>query len=425
MPYESYSHRQTHIAHLHMLGRVYGLDPPDFRRARVLELGCGGGGNIIPVADQYRDSRFVGIDLSPVQIGQGRELAAALGLDNIDLRVELIMDVGASGDPFDYIVCHGTFSWVPQEAREKILAIVRDRLSPNGLAVVSYNALPGWIPLRGLREMMMYHASFFATPGEKVAQARELLRLIIDGQGASQSFYRTMLEGEQAALRPKRDYYIFHEYLEPDNQAFYLQEFAAMAAKADLAYLCDADPGVAFLGNYTDAVSARLAQIDDPIRREQYLDFIANRRFRASLLTRRKDAARAPGAARLGEFWLCGQLRPAGPEPPLPLAAKPNLVFTGPGEVRFTAYDRSTAAMFLTLWHVKRAADPRRAHRRSEGAIPARAARLRAAGLLPGRRLAPFPGARPDLPLGSWPLRDGGFRAPGRAAGRARPGPLQ
>ena len=83
-------------------------------------------------------SRFTGIDLSPRQIEKGIAEARDLGLSNIDLRAMSILDVDASFGAFDYIVCHGVFSWVQPHVQEKILEICRERLAPNGIAYVSY-----------------------------------------------------------------------------------------------------------------------------------------------------------------------------------------------------------------------------------------------------------------------------------------------
>ena len=54
---------------------------PAVTTARVLEIGCGGGGNIIPLAAAFPDARFVGIDLSPVQIGQAPRAGRGGGPD--------------------------------------------------------------------------------------------------------------------------------------------------------------------------------------------------------------------------------------------------------------------------------------------------------------------------------------------------------
>src|SRR5947209_7580657 len=140
--YRGFAYMETHPARLAALASFYGMDPPLVSRCRVLELGCGIGANLIPMAVQYPDSEFVGIDLSS-RIERGLSTIVAFGLKNIVLRHANIMEVDADYGQFDYIIAHGVYSWVPPEVREKMLAIFHDNLKPLGVAYVSYNAHPG------------------------------------------------------------------------------------------------------------------------------------------------------------------------------------------------------------------------------------------------------------------------------------------
>ena len=98
------------------------------------------------------------------QIEQGQRQVSALGLANIELRHYNIADVDASWGKFDYIISHGIYSWVPAPVRERLLAICRENLAPNGIAYVSYNTLPGWHMRGMIRDMMIYHAAGFRGP---------------------------------------------------------------------------------------------------------------------------------------------------------------------------------------------------------------------------------------------------------------------
>ena len=118
---------------------MFGMETPPLSHCRVLELGCAAGWNLIPQAVDYSESRFVGVDLSQRQIDEGHSMVQSLGLDNIELRQASILDVDRSWGEFDYIICHGVYSWVDAEVRDKILAICKENLSPNGVAYVSYN----------------------------------------------------------------------------------------------------------------------------------------------------------------------------------------------------------------------------------------------------------------------------------------------
>ncbi len=139
VPYSDYVFPYTHPASVAAVAALFGMRPADPARCRVLELGCWSGANLIPMACDLPGSEFVGIDLSPRQIDHGRRAVAALGLTNIDLRPGSILDVDDRFGRFDYIVCHGVYSWVPAEVREGILAVCKANLAADGVAYVSYN----------------------------------------------------------------------------------------------------------------------------------------------------------------------------------------------------------------------------------------------------------------------------------------------
>ncbi|WP_338821638.1 class I SAM-dependent methyltransferase [Bradyrhizobium septentrionale] len=112
--YPGHVYGHTHPNHLAAIATVYGMQPAAVERCRVLELGCGVGGNLLPMAFQYPDSEFIGIDLSGATIERGQRNIAALGLSNIKLLHCDIMDVDAAFGQFDYIIAHGVFHGYPR-----------------------------------------------------------------------------------------------------------------------------------------------------------------------------------------------------------------------------------------------------------------------------------------------------------------------
>src|SRR5438067_313897 len=164
VPYESLPFVDTHPSRVAAVARLHGLNPPAVERCRVLELGCAHGSNLIPMAVTLPESRFVGIDLSRRQIADGQNVVAALGLTNIDLQPLSILDVDEKLGVFDYVICHGVYSWVPAEVQRKILDICARQLSPDGVALVSYNTYPGWFVRQMVRELMLYHVGPVAEP---------------------------------------------------------------------------------------------------------------------------------------------------------------------------------------------------------------------------------------------------------------------
>ncbi|HEX3868776.1 MAG TPA: methyltransferase domain-containing protein, partial [Gemmatimonadaceae bacterium] len=88
--YDSKPIVDTHVAALETMARLHGLQPPPSDRCRVLELGCATGGNLVAMAYQLPNSRFVGIDLAPSHIELGNRSIKTLGLANIELHAQSI-----------------------------------------------------------------------------------------------------------------------------------------------------------------------------------------------------------------------------------------------------------------------------------------------------------------------------------------------
>ncbi len=283
-PYLSYPYNQTSPEKLATLGKLFGMNPPKLETAKVLELGCAAGGNIIPHAVHYPKGHFVGVDLSKVQIDEGNKFIKSIGLKNIELKHASITDVDKSYGKFDYIICHGVFSWVPQFVQEKILEISSNNLSENGIVYISYNTLPGWNMVRTVRDMMLYHSKGFANPKDKVVQARALLAFVKESLEGQDTPYSKMLAQETELLSKQADHYIRHEHLEDENKQFYFTEFMDMAAKNNLQYLSDAALAPMYLGNLKPSVAEKLQALNDIVKTEQYIDFVTNRRFRSTLL---------------------------------------------------------------------------------------------------------------------------------------------
>ena len=154
--YESSAFPQTAINNLEARARMMGLKPAAAAKAKVLELGCSMGGNIITQALYYPDAEFVGIDLSGRQVAQGNAIIEKMGLENVRLEEKDILTIDESFGKFDYIIVHGIWSWVPDAVKDKIFSICRNNLTEHGIAYISYNVYPGWKRQEQLREIMYF-----------------------------------------------------------------------------------------------------------------------------------------------------------------------------------------------------------------------------------------------------------------------------
>lgn len=103
VPYPGSPYPETHPDRLATIATLLGLDPAPPERCRVLELGCGDAGNLIPMASLLRDSRFVGVDLSGRAVARAGAQIASLGLENVEVRRLDLLEIGEDIGRFDYL----------------------------------------------------------------------------------------------------------------------------------------------------------------------------------------------------------------------------------------------------------------------------------------------------------------------------------
>jgi methyltransferase-like protein/SAM-dependent methyltransferase len=314
--YDTRPRPSMHPDALATLAVLLGLRPAPVDRCRVLELGCGTGGNLLSLAEAMPGTEWVGIDLSARQIDTGRQVVIALGLKNLRLEVRSILEVDASMGTFDYILCHGVYSWVPENVRDKILAIVRDRLAPHGVAYVSYNTYPGWHMRSPLREMLRFHVGGIEDTGEKIEQAKLFTQFLATNVLHPEGVWGRIVKDEAGLVLGEGDYYLFHEHLEAENHPVYFYQFMEHAKRHDLQFLGE-------VGSHNN-LSSFPAQVQETLRRicsdllhvEQYLDFLVGRTFRSTLLVHANAPIdRAPEPDIIEHFRIVGRAKPVSANP--------------------------------------------------------------------------------------------------------------
>jgi methyltransferase-like protein/SAM-dependent methyltransferase len=287
VPYDNLAFAQTHPDRMATTARMFGLQPPPIATARVLELGCASGGNLIPMAFNLPDAEFVGIDLSRTHVDAALSTMRALGMRNIRIAHGSILDIDESWGRFDYIICHGVFSWVEPQVQDAILRVAADNLVENGIAYISYNTYPGWHMREAVRHMMRYHAGRFDEPTEQIEQARALLDFLASAADSTGP-YGHLLSVEIGRLAQTSDTYLYHEHLERTNSPLYFHQFVERAESAGLQYLSEADISVMLASLFPAPIAETLERISpDILHLEQYMDFVRNRQFRQTLLCHR------------------------------------------------------------------------------------------------------------------------------------------
>lgn len=317
--YTGYPYNQTHPDRLATLATLHGLEPASVESCRVLELGCGDGGNIIPMAMGLPSSRFVGVDLSERAVEKGEAIIRELGLSNISLLKLDVSSISESMGAFDYIIAHGLYSWVPRGVQEKILAICKASLAPQGVAYVSYNTYPGSHLRNMTREMMLFHARHLREPERRVARARALVEFLSGAQRDSE-MYGLLLQNEGERMSRLSDHMLYHDDLAEVNSPVYFHEFMERASEHGLQYLSEADFFEVEDGSLAPQLNELLRSSggDDIVTREQYMDFIKCRKFRQTLLVHSGLAIdRSKRPDRAASFYVASAVLPVSREPSL------------------------------------------------------------------------------------------------------------
>lgn len=340
---------ETHPDRIAALATLFGMNPASPANCRVLELGCGDGANLLPMASTLPQGLFVGCDLAKTAIDKALADSPALGLRNTIFLQADLSDLPADLGEFDYIIAHGLYSWVPERVRRNILSLCDSRLAPQGVAYISYNVYPGSHLRDMLRGMLLYHTAGAADMREKTRLAAGLLEML----AASGTASRTLSE-EVDRLRSRPASSLFHDEMSDVSVPLYFHEFVEQAAEHGLQYLSEADFSSTQDRSFPEAARDALETVaaGDVIRKEQYLDFLKCRRFRETLLCRREVALARPfPEENLSRCYVAAQLRPSSgdPEPGQDAAAK----FAGRSDYRVTTdhpFYRAALLVLADLW---------------------------------------------------------------------------
>ncbi len=341
--YPGFPFAQTHPDRLATIATLMGMKPAAVERCRVLELACGDGGNLIPMAAALPGSTFVGVDLAKTAIASGNRAISALGLGNIRLIADDLMRVTRDWGEFDYVIAHGIYSWSSAEVQDHILRIARENLAPSGVAFVSYNALPGAHLRQMIREMLLYG------PVKRTSESLALIRCLVSA-AARPDAYSDFLREELERLEKRDAWALFHDELGEVYSPVYFHQFAAHARRHELQYLAEAD---FFESNESALAPSAIAALDrlatNRIEREQVLDFARGRRFRQTLLCHAGVSLnRLPAPRACRRMMASSSARALSEEPDF--AAGVVEEFTGPRGARMkTAHPLAKLAMALLI----------------------------------------------------------------------------
>ncbi len=304
-PYPTLIHPSTHPDRLAVVARLVGMDPPDLRTARVLEVGVGNGFNLLAMAQPFPDARFTGIDIDALAIGVGQGWIEELGAHNVTLLpMDLLDAVDRLAGPFDYIIAHGVYAWVPAPVAEALLALIGRLLAPQGVACVSFNTLPGCYLRLALRDAMLRAIGDATDHDERMARARTALERLAGPDGGDAPMRETVRKQAKETLARADVGILIHDELNPNYTPAYLHEVIARAGVHGLDFLGDSSPELiteALLPRAVDPAANHQRQLEQLVCDGDEADFC---QFRRMLLVRAGAApARVFSASNLSGLY--------------------------------------------------------------------------------------------------------------------------
>ncbi|HVW77772.1 MAG TPA: class I SAM-dependent methyltransferase [Alloacidobacterium sp.] len=284
--YPGFAYGNTHPDQLAVMATLYGLDPAPVASCRVLEIACNEGANLIPMAYAIPGGTFTGFDLAAECVVRGQHRIEALGLKNIRLFQADLLEIGDDLGEFDYIIAHGLYAWVPGAVSDRLLSFCGKHLAEDGVAFISYNALPGSYQRQMIREMMLTGAQGVDDPDAKVRAGIEFLGAVAAARPEGDVF-RALLQEQHKRLQDKRPHVLYHDDFSPAYHPVSFSQFVAHAARHGLQYLSESvlpppnDP--CFKPEFMKTVQGISS---DLIAQEQMLDYARMRMYRETLLCR-------------------------------------------------------------------------------------------------------------------------------------------
>lgn len=320
LPYLKFPYPATHPDRLATVATLHGLEAPRPSGCRYLEVGCGAGANLLPLAYADPERRCVGLDRAGSAVADGQRTIEALDLGNADIVQRDLTTVGPGElGEFDFVVAHGVYSWVPEPVRDSLMALIASHLAPDGVAFVSYNAQPAGTLRRLLGQMGAWHARRREGALERAEDARELYEVLLNHRASGEDAYGALLLHELPRLVTRSAASLYHDELSEEGTAIWLHAFAEHARAHGLDFVGDAQFGELQDARVPAQVRPDLDRLagDDRVAREQYVDVMLGRRFRQTILCHAgRDPVPGPQAS------IMPRLRFAAPPGPIQASAE-------------------------------------------------------------------------------------------------------
>jgi SAM-dependent methyltransferase len=301
VPYRSSPIEWTAPERLALTSLLHGGPRQPIDEYRVLELGCGDGTNLIPMAYYRRHATFVGVDGAHSQIAIANKKRMALGLTNVSFVGSDFQSASATlSGQFDFVIAHGVFSWVSCGARDALLVLCAKHLRQGGLLYLNYNARPGW-NVRGLiRDFLMAQTESIKDLRGRAEKARVIAAKMTGVLNSASHPYSQLLANEFDFVGMNHLSHTAHEYLSDFNDAYTRREFLELVGRYDLVYIADGDFNYPS-GRLPEGLKSQLWALElERGTTDATADLVCYRQLHSPLLTKHGFVPRPPDVAEFG-----------------------------------------------------------------------------------------------------------------------------
>jgi 2-polyprenyl-3-methyl-5-hydroxy-6-metoxy-1,4-benzoquinol methylase len=313
--YPAMSHPVAHPSAMAASALLSGLRSPTLQNARILEIGCAQGHHISPMALRWPDAQFTAIDYSASAIAVAKRVASEANVTNVEFIQADVRDWQIETGRYDYVIAHGVLSWVDDACKAALLRLCCAALSPQGVAMISYNVLPGWMARQSLAQMTRALQNSSLCQGSAMTALEffdDALKNRLDPYGSR--LHQLVRDSIKKGLRT-----LAFDDLAPINDPCYFSQFFQWISQSGLRYLGESDMGLEHPDSLTKEMLEQTSMLhEDPLLQQQAMDFMTGRCFRTSLICLPEAEVRASSVAEVMQLCVeqilpipaCGEMVP-------------------------------------------------------------------------------------------------------------------
>jgi methyltransferase-like protein len=204
-------------------------------------------------------------------------------LSNVELIAADISEYNPDNGAFDYVICHGVYSWVSNEIQKRILQLLVRSLAPQGVCLISYNTLPGWRQRGTVRDVLQV-GSLASSESDDVSRYESGMRLLTTLAGEA-TMLPEYVRQAAARLTQSEPSYVVQEFLGEHNAPVLFVDFMRAAQDVGLQFVTEARVVMMSADDLSPTLNELLDSFGEDIwMREQVLDLVRNRTFRETIL---------------------------------------------------------------------------------------------------------------------------------------------